>query len=211
AGSLEHNAGLFDVATMERLLDRLLRLTAAAAMDPDLRLSALPLLSSQERHQLLVEGRGRESAGPRVAGLHHLFEQQVERRPDATALVCQGQSMTYRDLDRAANRLARPLIEREVGAEVRVGLCLERSLEMVVAILAVLKAGGTYVPLDPALPSERLLFQLEDAGVAALVTQTACRAQVSAWMGPLLCLDELDEISPAPCGWTDGDGLAYIL
>ena len=217
AGSLEHNAGLFDVATMERLLDRLLRLTAAAAMDPDLRLSALPLLSSQERHQLLVEGRGRESAGPRVAGLHHLFEQQVERRPDATALVCQGQSMTYRDLDRAANRLARLLIDREVGAEVRVGLCLERSLEMVVAILAVLKAGGAYVPLDPALPSERLLFQLEDAGVAALVTQTACRAQVSAWMGPLLCLDdldeldELDEISPAPCGWTDGDGLAYIL
>jgi amino acid adenylation domain-containing protein len=226
AGSLEYDSGLFDAATMERLLDHLLRLTEAAAADPDLRLSALPLLSPGELRQLLIDSRGRggsrEEAGLPIhpqRGLHHLFEEQVERRPDATALVDQGRSMTYRELDRDANRLAHMLIARGVGAEVRVGLCLERSLEMVVGLLAVLKAGGAYVPLDPALPGERLLFQLQDAGVAVLVTQAASRVKVASWEGPQLCLDDVDGESGALGGWpdtrpaaeTEGHHLAYVL
>ncbi|HEX4495131.1 MAG TPA: amino acid adenylation domain-containing protein [Thermoanaerobaculia bacterium] len=219
AGTLEYNVELFDEATMERLLGHLLRLSAAAVIDPEARLSTLPLLSPAEGQQLLVEGRALEDVGLRAAGLHRLFETQVERRPAAIALVCQGHSMTYRDLDRQANQLAHLLLDRGVGPDVRVGLCMERSPEMVVGILGVLKAGGAYVPLDPALPRERLCFQLEDAGVTTLVTQAACRASVSGWDGPLLCLDEG---SGALGGWPDarprssvegggGDGLAYVL
>ncbi|HJX28304.1 MAG TPA: amino acid adenylation domain-containing protein, partial [Thermoanaerobaculia bacterium] len=221
AGNLEYASGLFDAPTMQRFLDHLLRLTEAAATDPDLRLSALPLLSPEELRQLLIASRGREDAGLPIhhhRGLHHLFEEQVELRPEATALVYQGRSMTYRELDREANRLAHLLIARGVGPEVRAGLCLERSLEMVVGLLAVLKAGGAYVPLDPALPGDRLLFQLRDAGVAVLVTQAACRVKVAGWEGPQLCLDDVAGGSGAPGGWPDtrpagsgGSHLAYVL
>ncbi len=218
AGALEYNTQLFDKATMERLLGHLLRLSAAAVMDPEARLSILPLLSAPEWQQLLVEGRALEGVGLRATGLHRLFEAQVERSPDAAALVCQGHSMTYRDLDRRADQLAHLLVDGGVGREDRVGLCLERSPEMVVGILGVLKAGGAYVPLDPALPRERLLFQLEDAGVAVLVTQTAYRGSVAGWDGPLLCLDEgsgafggRPDARPLEVEGEGGDGLAYVL
>ncbi|HBL30620.1 MAG TPA: non-ribosomal peptide synthetase, partial [Acidobacteria bacterium] len=220
AGSLEYRCSLFDATTLERLAGHLLRLSSAAAADPDLRFSQLPLLSPQERHQLLVEGRGRDGSRggsvPQGAGLHHLFAAQAHRHPEAPALAFRGQAMTYRDLERDANRLAHRLIAHGAGPEVRVGLCLERSPEMVVGLLAVLKAGGAYVPLDPELPAERLLFQLQDAGVTALVTRASGRAKVPLWEGPVLCLDDA---SGALDGWPDtpptgaagGDHLAYVL
>ena len=172
AGSLEYRCSLFDATTLERLAGHLLRLSSAAAADPDLRFSQLPLLSPQERHQLLVEGRGRDGSRggsvPQGAGLHHLFAAQAHRHPEAPALAFRGQAMTYRDLERNANRLAHRLRRLGVGPEHRVGVCLERSFEMVICLLGVLKAGGAYVPLDPSYPVERVAAMIEDAGLGDL-------------------------------------------
>src|SRR5262245_57758516 len=123
----------------------------------------LPLLSTAEREQLLIEFTNSEIEYQNERGVHQEIEQQAVKREEAIALVDGERQLSYGELNRYANRLAHYLKEMSVGVEVRVGICLERSLEMVVGILGILKAGGVYVPLDPALPSERLAFILEDA------------------------------------------------
>ncbi|MGZ3461064.1 MAG: AMP-binding protein, partial [Archangium sp.] len=134
-------------------------------------MSALPLLTEAERKQLLVEWNQTRTGYPRNASVHELFEEQVTSRPEAVAAEYEGQQLSYAELNRRANQVARHLRRLGVTAGARVGLCAGRSLEMVVATLGILKAGGAYVPLDPAYPSERLAFMLEDTAVPVVLVQ----------------------------------------
>src|SRR5215212_5895560 len=170
-GRLVYNADLFDDATIERMLGHLQTFLRGIVEDPDQRLSELPLLSEDERHQLLVEWNDTATEYPRDRCVHELFEEQVESTPDAVAVVFEEQQLTYRELDRRANQLAHRLRALGVGPEVLVGICVERGIDLVVALLATLKAGGAYMPLDPSYPLERLAFMLEDTDAPVLVTQ----------------------------------------
>lgn len=170
-GTLEYRTDLFERGTIVRMLDHFQTLLAAVVANPDERLSMLPLLTPAERHQLLVEWNDTAEEYPRGSCVHELFETQVERTPEAVAVDFEGKQLTYRELNRRANQIARRLRRIGVGPDVPVGLLLERSLTMVVGLWAVLKAGGAYVPLDPAYPKARLSFMLEDSGAPVLLTQ----------------------------------------
>ncbi|HVR95472.1 MAG TPA: amino acid adenylation domain-containing protein, partial [Thermoanaerobaculia bacterium] len=173
-GELEHNADLFDGSTAARLWDRFTALLEAAAASPGLLLAELPLLPAAERHQALAEWN--DTARPLPGGcLHERVALQAERRPDAVAVSFEGQALSYGELERRANRLAHHLIGLGVRPEDRVGLRLERSPEMVVGILGVLKAGAAYVPLDPDLPAERLALLAEDSAARVVLTSESCR------------------------------------
>lgn len=169
--TMEYNTDLFDGATIERMLGHYQTLLQAIAADPEERLSELPILTQRERQQLLVEWNDTKRDYPKDKCIHELFEEQVEKTPDAVAVVFEGRQLTYRELNKQANRLAHYLHKRGVGPEVLVGLCVERSLEMIVGVLAILKAGGAYVPLDPRYPTERLRFVLEDARARVVLTR----------------------------------------
>ena len=178
-GSWEYDADLFDVATVRRLAGHFETLLAAAAREPHRRLSALPLLSAAEAAQLAEWG---ETPAPALEDglLHARFERQAARRPQATALVCGREAVTYGELDRRARLLARRLARRGVGPEDRVGVFAARGVDLVAALLAVLKAGGAYVPLDPAYPEQRLRFMARDAGLAVVVTDAGLRPRAEA-------------------------------
>src|SRR5262245_23319453 len=150
----------------------------------------LPLMSEQERQEALVEWNQTAADYPRDRCVHELFEQQVELTPDAVAVVYEGTYLTYRGLSRRANQLAHYLRKFGVGAEVTVGLCVERSLEMIVGLLGVMKAGGAYLPLDPSYPPERLAFMLEDAGAGVALAERRLKEPLQSFAGRLLCLDE---------------------
>jgi amino acid adenylation domain-containing protein len=166
-----YNTDLFDAGTIERMARHFVRLLDGIADDPRQSVSQLPLLDDEERARMLSLGRAVEARGGAADCTHRLFERQVEKTPDATALVHEGSALTYRELNERANRLAHHLQTLGVGRESLVGLCLERSLEMVIGILGILKAGGAYLPLDPASPKDRLSFIMADSGVRVLVTQ----------------------------------------
>ncbi len=165
---------------MRRMVSHLVVLLGAIAEDPDRPLSQLPLLTERERHQVLVEWNQTQTDYPRDKSVHGLFEEQAERAPEAVAVEFEGKRLTYGQLNERANRLARYLRKRGVGPEVLVGLCVERSLEMVVGLLGILKAGGAYLPLDPAYPRERLRFMLEDAGAQLVLTQNSLSGNLPA-------------------------------
>ncbi|MEA2695243.1 MAG: hypothetical protein QOJ16_4630, partial [Acidobacteriota bacterium] len=171
AAVLRYNADLFDSATAERLLGRFARLLAAAAQLPETPVTELPLLSEAERRELLVDWNATDRPLASGVCLHTLFEEQARRTPEAPAVEMAGvRGLTYGELDARADRLARRLRRLGVGPEVPVGLHLERSPGMVVALLGVLKAGGAYLPLDPSYPEERLAYMLEDSGVGVVLT-----------------------------------------
>ncbi|MEN6350336.1 MAG: amino acid adenylation domain-containing protein [Syntrophomonas sp.] len=169
--SIGYNSDLFNSDTIERMAGHFRTLLQGIVANPDARLSELPLLTEPERHQLLVEWNDTHADYPRDKCIHELFEEQVERTPDAMALNYEDQGLTYRELNRRANRLAHYLRKLGVGPEVLVGICMERSLEMMVGLLGILKAGGAYVPMDPDFPPERLAFLAEDAGAPVVLTQ----------------------------------------
>jgi amino acid adenylation domain-containing protein len=169
-GSFEYSTDLFDETTIKRMIGHFQTLLEGVVANPDQRLSDLPILTKAERHQLLVEWNDTKREYPKNKCIHELFETQVERSPDAVAVVFEDKTLTYRELSRRANQLAHYLKQRGVGPQVLVGLCVERSLEMTVGILGILKAGGAYVPLEPRSPKERLAFMLEDAEVSILLT-----------------------------------------
>jgi aspartate racemase len=166
-----YNTDLFDAATIERMAGHFHTVLEGIVADPEQRLSELPLLTAAERHQLLVEWNDTKTDYPRDKYIHHLFEEQVERTPDATALVCEDQQMTYRELNLRANQLAHYLQAQGVGPDVMVGICVERSFEMVIGMLGILKAGGAYVPLDPTYPQERLAYMVADTRMPIIVIQ----------------------------------------
>ncbi|WP_420127104.1 non-ribosomal peptide synthase/polyketide synthase [Longimicrobium sp.] len=189
SGVVEYSTDLFDRATVRRMLGHLERVLEQAAARPEARLSELDLLSADERG-LVVEEWNRTGAGvPADRCIHQLFEAQAARTPEAVAVVFEDASLTYAQLNARANQLAHHLRGRGVGPEVRVGVLMERSLEMMVSLLAILKAGGGYVPLDPGLPAERLAYMLEDSGVAVLLTQERLRGILPASEVPVLDVD----------------------
>jgi amino acid adenylation domain-containing protein len=172
-GRLEYSTELFDEATVIRLLSQFKTLLEGITSHPEARLSEFSLLTESERRQLLVEWNQTQAEFAAPYCVHLMFETQVELTPEATALVFEDERLTYRDLNCRANQLAHFLQQRGVGPETLVGVLMERSVEMVVGLLAVLKAGGAYLPLDTLLPTERLSFMMEDTGAAVLLTQRA--------------------------------------
>jgi amino acid adenylation domain-containing protein len=171
SGFFEYSTDLFDRPTIEQMVGHYQTLLAGIIADPDRRISELPILTESERTQMLVEWNYTAADYPKEKCIHELFEERVEKTPDAIAITFADQRLSYRDLNLRANQLAHYLRSLGVGPETVVGVCIERSLEMVVALLGILKAGGAYVPLDPRYPKERLAFMVEDAQVSVIVTQ----------------------------------------
>ncbi len=193
AGSLEFSTDLFDGATIERMIEHFTTLLTAVAADPQKRLRELPLLGAAERQTLLVTWNDTYAEYAEDACIHEVFAAHAARRPEAPALVFEGVTLSYRELDEQANQLAHHLRKRGVGPEILVGVAMERSPAMIIAILGTLKAGGAYVPLDPAYPQDRLAFMLDDASVKVLLThsqvapalpRTAPRCSASTATGP---------------------------
>jgi amino acid adenylation domain-containing protein len=173
AGGIVYRTDLFEDATAGRMAAHLEAVLEALSADPQRRLSELSLLRESERAQLLASSAA-TAEHPRAI-VHELFARRAERAPDAAAVVFEGSTLAYGELERRANRLACHLRRRGVGPETRVAVCAERSAELVVALLAVLKAGGAYVPVDPAYPAERIAYLLEDSGCAAVLVQDGLR------------------------------------
>ncbi|MBE8992053.1 amino acid adenylation domain-containing protein, partial [Nostoc sp. LEGE 12450] len=188
-GAWEYNTDLFDRSTIERMSGHFVMLLESIINNPQQPISKLPLLTQFEQHQLLVEWNNTQAEYPQDKCIHQLFEEQVARTPDAVAVVFENQQLTYQQLNCRANQLAHYLQSLGVGADVLVGICVERSLEMVVGLLGILKAGGAYVPLDPEYPTERLSFMLEDAQVQVLLTQQHLVKALPQSQVELVCLD----------------------
>ncbi|MBN1204893.1 MAG: amino acid adenylation domain-containing protein, partial [Myxococcaceae bacterium] len=215
-GWLEYDTDLFDGSTLARLHGHLMRVLERVAVTQEDRLSALPLLTEAERHQLLVEWSGPRRDYPLEETLHARVEAQVERSPHAVAVSFEGHSLTYRELNAQANRLAWHLSALGVGPESRVAVCLERSTHLVVALLATLKAGAAYVPLDPSYPPQRLEWMLEDAKPQVLLAQESLLGRLPGQALPTVLLDtswdsgrQLSEDNPPPLA--SPDNLAYVL
>ncbi|HVO12180.1 MAG TPA: amino acid adenylation domain-containing protein, partial [Vicinamibacteria bacterium] len=214
--ALAANSDLFEAATLDQMLEHYTRCLAAAVAAPDTRLSALGLLDARERRQLVEGWNQTASDYPRAAGLQALFSAQAARTPDAVAASFGAERLSYRELDRRSNQLARRLHRLGVGLESRVGLCLERSAALPVATLGILKAGAAYLPLDPSYPQERLAFMLRDGAVDVVVTQEALRARLPPHGPTLVSLDgersaieaEGDAAFDAGAG---GGHLAYVI
>jgi amino acid adenylation domain-containing protein len=215
-GSFEFSTDLFDPDTIERMLEHFQSLLEGIVADSEQRLSALPLLTDRERRQLLVEWSGALADVPKDLCIHQLFEAQVARTPDAVAVISENQRLTYAALDQRANQLAQHLQTLGVGPEVRVGICMERSPELVVGVVGILKAGGAYVPLDPAYPHERLAFMLADAQITLLLTDRRLAAQLPDHVATVVCVDAdwgimNQEHVTQPTGGPAPDNLAYVI
>jgi amino acid adenylation domain-containing protein len=214
-GVCQYSTDLFEERTVLRMLGHLKTLLEGVAAHPEQRLSQLPLLGEQERKQLLVEWNATEAPG-QVACLHELFEEQARRTPDAVAVSFEGTQLSYQQLDRYANQLAHYLRERGVGPDVMVGLCLDRGVELIVGILGILKAGGAWLPLDPAHPVERLAYMLSDTGAPVLVTQERLAYEVPSHGELRVLLDtEWEQFTQqpeeAPKTNVGPDNLAYVI
>ncbi|HEX7180880.1 MAG TPA: amino acid adenylation domain-containing protein [Thermoanaerobaculia bacterium] len=218
---LGYNSDLFYATTAERLLGHLRTLIEGIAAEPGLPVSSLPVLSEAQRHQFLL-GWNDTAAEIEPLPLHRIFEERAAHRPERTALVAPSETISYGELDQRADRLSQRLLREGVGPEVRVGLCLDRSSALVTAILAVLKAGGVWVPLDSGLPQERLAFLLEDSGAALLVTEERFLDVLPTGNVPVLLLGTEPEVfSPSPGreggggrggrGVRGPDHLAYVI
>ncbi|HKV12891.1 MAG TPA: amino acid adenylation domain-containing protein, partial [Thermoanaerobaculia bacterium] len=214
--ALQFNTDLFDAATAVRLLDRFALLLRSVVESPELALSALPLLSAAERHQLLHAWNDTAEAGPE-ATLYDLFAAQAERTPEAEAVVFDEERLTYRELAARAEALAHHLVGLGVGPEVVVGVAAERSVELVAGLLGVLGAGGAWLPLEPDLPRQRLAMILEDAAPAVVLTRRSYAETLPLDAVPGLRLAWLDDVSSLPAGAAQrlpraaADNAAYVL
>ena len=211
----DYNTDLFDDATIACMLDHYRVILNGAVADPDRRLSLMPLLTFEEERRVLVDWNNTEVAYPRDACLHELFESMAERFPQSIAVSFGSEQLTYQQLNERSNRGASRLRALGIGPEVRVGLCTDRSLETVIGMLAILKAGGVYIPLDPEHPHERLAFMLEDAEVPVLVTQQHLLSALPEFRGDVFCLDAGPESSNASkaniSAGATADNLAYVI
>ena len=193
--TFEYNTELFDADRIRRMAGHFRVLLEGIVRDPGQRLSELPLLSDVERRQL-AGWNDTAAEYPREMSLARLVEEQAERSPDAVAVVFGGSSITYRGLNERANRLAHELCKHGAGPDRLVGVCLERSIDMIAALLAIVKAGGAYVPLDPDLPADRLSYMIEDSGMQILLTQKELRSSLSAFSGAA-CSGTIVEVDSA--------------
>ncbi|MBD2208314.1 amino acid adenylation domain-containing protein [Nostoc linckia FACHB-104] len=188
-GTLEYNTDLFNADTIARMLGHFQTLLEGVVSYPNQSISELPLLTTAERQTLLLDWNHTEVDYPQAACIHHLFEAQVEKTPDAIALIFTDQELTYRELNHRANQLAHYLQNLGVEPDTLVGICMERSIEMVVGILAIMKAGGAYLPLDPTYPQERLAFMLADAQLSLLLVQPYLIAQLPPHTAKVITID----------------------
>ncbi|MEP0883299.1 amino acid adenylation domain-containing protein [Trichocoleus sp. ST-U3] len=215
-GSFEYNTDLFDATTITRMVGHFQTLLEGIVADCDRPLSHLPLLTEAEQHQLLVDWNDTQANYSQNLCIHQLFEAQVEKTPDAVAVVFENQQLTYAELNVKANQLAHHLQKLGVKPEVLVGICVERSLEMIVGILGILKAGGAYVPLDPAYPSDRLAFMLSDTQVPVLLTQNWLLKSLPQHEAKVVSLDADWEVisqnsTKNPLTKVAAENLAYII
>ncbi len=194
SGRLEFNTDLFDTTTIKRFLGHYQNLLESAAENPNLPMSQLTLLSREERQQILVDWNATETEYPSHLCLHQLFEAQVSRTPDAIACVFEADQLTYAQLNACANQVAHLLRQRGVCVGQRVGIFVERSLDMMVGLLGIQKAGAAYVPMDPSYPTERLRFTLVDSQVPVILTQQSLLDALPEHQAEVLCLDS---------DWTD--------
>jgi amino acid adenylation domain-containing protein len=188
---VEYNVALFDATTIERIMGHFQTLLESITADADLPIGSLPILTEPERRQILHEWNDTSKDYHNSACLHELVEAQVARTPQAVAVDFEGTQLTYAELNCAANRLARYLARYDVRKDTAVGVCLERSPELVTSLLAILKAGGAYLPLDPDYPPDRLGFMIADSRPAAIVTTRALAARLPAIESPLIYVEEI--------------------
>jgi amino acid adenylation domain-containing protein len=206
----------FDDTTIIRMLGHLKTLLGAMAAQPRQNVGALPLLTDEERHQLLIEWNQPQRPFPPEDCLHRLFETQVERTPNAIAVVSGSEQLTYRELNRRANEMASRLRRKGVGSETIVGICMEGSPALIAGIIGILKAGGAYLPIDAAWPRERIAFLLEDSHASLLLTQRSLLARLPSASAEIICSEE--PASPDDAVGTNAppnpaivDPLAYVI
>ncbi|MBW4537640.1 MAG: amino acid adenylation domain-containing protein [Myxacorys chilensis ATA2-1-KO14] len=212
---IEYSTDLFDASTITRMLGHFQALLTEIVADPNQVVSTLPLLTATEEQQLLKWNQTHVDYCLEQC-VHQQFEAQVELTPDAIAVIFQDQQLSYQELNQRANQLAHYLQTLGVGADVLVGICVDRSLDMIVGILGVLKAGGAYVPLDPAYPASRLAFMLADAQVPVLLTQQHLRDRIPATHATVLCLDTdwqriAQELKTNPVRHSTPNHLVYVI
>ncbi|MEO8305989.1 MAG: amino acid adenylation domain-containing protein [Betaproteobacteria bacterium] len=211
-----YNADLYDVDTIDRLLGSFQTLLEAIAACPDSRVSTLALLTHDERDRYLIRWNRTQSEYPRERCIHQLVEAQAARTPDAIAVMCEDRQLTYRELNRRADRLARHLRANGVVTESAVAICVERSEEVIVGVLAILKAGGAYVPLDPSYPKERLSFMLQDCEAKIVLADEETKGLFSHHPVRVVCPDfdwgptRRDSDQPVACDVT-AQNLAYLI
>lgn len=213
---IEYDISLFDDATVSRMLGHLERLLEGMIKGGEGRIGDLLMLTAQERQTLLLDWNATNTEYPRDLCVHELFSEQARRTPEAVALIFREQRLTYAELNARANQLAHHLLALGVAPDVPVGVYLDRSLEMVIAVLAVLKAGGAYLPLDPAYPGERLQFMLQDSGTPVAITCSAWLEQVASNERRVVCVDSTNayiDRQPVedPVNKTRPDQLANII
>jgi amino acid adenylation domain-containing protein len=211
-----YDSTLLTSADISRLAAQFQTLLQSVLENVDAHLSALEIVGEAERHQLLVEWNCTATPYPLNECIHELFERQAAQTPSALALVYEGQQLTYGELNSRANQLAHHLQQMGVGAEVRVGLCVERSVEMIVGVLGILKAGAAYVPLEPSYPSERVRFMLEDTGAKVLLTQEHLVEALPVHEAEVISLDgDWEEIAVQseenPKAEVEAENLAYVI
>jgi amino acid adenylation domain-containing protein/thioester reductase-like protein len=214
-GKLEYSTDLFDESTMLRFLEHLQTLLAGIIANPDQLLSELPLLTPAEHHQLLTWNFTDVPDFPTDC-IHHRFAAQVEKTPAAIAVICGDQQISYRELHHRANQLAHHLQTLGVGPDCLVGICVERSLPLIVGLMGILKAGAAYVPLDPGYPQHRLEWMVSDAQVSLLLTQQSLTAKLSPVSVPVICLDTdwtkiAQECHETPVSPVQAEHLAYVI
>ena len=215
-GSIEYSTDLFDATTVEKMAGHFQMLLQGIVANPNQTIGQLNLLAEPERRQILSEWNKTEADYQKHSCINELFEEQVELTPNKTAVVFDNQSLTYRELNERANRLAHYLQKRAVGPEVLVGICMDRSLDLIIALIAILKAGGAYVPLAPNYPEALLRFMLEDTGVKLLLTQENLLRNLPLGAAEPLCLKQdrkrIAQESPNnPNVNTRADNLAYVM
>ncbi|MDQ3960063.1 MAG: amino acid adenylation domain-containing protein, partial [Pseudomonadota bacterium] len=216
SGTVAYNADIYDDFMIEQLMRHYEAILEAVTSDPDQRVGDVRLLSQAEEQQQLVTWNATQASYPRNKTIHRLFEEQVAKTPDNTAVICGDTHLTYRDLDERANQLAHYLRKQGVGPETLLALCLDRSVEMIVALLGVLKAGGAYLPMDPEYPGERLGFMMEDAGVSHLITTRDLMDCVPTKVPSLILLDAdresiATESMTMPTHATSPNHIAYCI
>ena len=214
--SFEYNTDLFEAATIRRMMDSFRSILEAVARNPEQRLSQLPLLSQKERQRVLIDWNATQSEYPRSKCLHQLVEAQAAAQPDAVAVVQDRTRLTYGELNRRANQLAHFLRKRGVGPEVPVGICLDNSIELTVALLAVLKAGGACLPLDSAYPKERLQWMLEDSRAPLLLSREGLLPELASPRTERICMLSASDVleresgeNPSPA--VAPSDLAYVI
>jgi amino acid adenylation domain-containing protein len=215
-GIFIYNTDLFEAETIQRMIKHFQILLESIISEPQQIISQLPLMPEEELQQILVEWNATQTNYPQNYCIHQLFEQQVESTPQAISISFDNEKLTYSELNHRANQLAHYLQDMGVQPEMLVGICVERSLEMVIGLLGILKAGGAYVPFDPDYPSDRLAFMLSDSQISVLLTQHKLLAKIPNSSATMLCLDTdwlniADKSDRNPVGLVNSHNLAYVI